>query len=148
MKPSCEWYGKGLAEWKVKNQVIESLRASVDLMAELAEQPNQPTVPQATEEQIAAKRDLDLALSLQARGVDVSEKSLAELRAVLAMPTVIDAPDWAHWRDFIRQDNLLEFMTDSELRAVISELVVEILYIRDPNRVKIRLRATAEGRIK
>nr|BAR35307.1 putative integrase [uncultured Mediterranean phage uvMED] len=144
MRPSCEWYGKGLAEWKVRDQIIGSLRASVDQMAELAQRPSLPTVHQPTEEQIAAKRDLDLALGLQARGISVSDKSLAELRAKLAMPATLPGPDWGHWADLIRQEDILQLMTDAELRAVISELVVELTYIGDPNRIEIRLRHASE----
>jgi hypothetical protein len=34
-------------------------------------------------------------------------------------------------------------MTDAELRSVLAELVEQTLYIGDPNRVEIRLRAAA-----
>ena len=141
---SCSWYGKGLAEFKVRKQVFQALRDSVDQMAERIEPPTQSKTPILTAEQIEAKRDLEMFEMLQSRGHDVSEKSLAQLRAKLAVPIESPAVDWKFWADLIRQNDLLEFMTDIELRSVLTELIEEIRYVGDSSKVKISLAVSAK----
>jgi len=140
MRPACEWYGKGLAEFKVRDQVLQVLRDSVDEMAAAAAAYS-PRSNIQTEDQIEAQKSLDMILELQAKGVEVSKKSISDLRARLAVREASLRPNWSHWADLIRQRDLLERMTDAELRPVLTELVEETLYVGDPTRVEIRLRA-------
>ena len=39
MNPACEWYGRGLAEWKVRAQVIRELREAASQVAAVLKQP-------------------------------------------------------------------------------------------------------------
>lgn len=142
MRPACEWYGRGLAEYKIREQLMDTLRASVDQMATAAEI-FAPKPQKQTQDQIEAQKNLDMILQLQAAGVEVSKKSISDLKARLAVRETASAANWPHWADFIRQHGLLEGMTDAELRSVLTELVEQTLYVGDPNRVEIRLRAAA-----
>jgi hypothetical protein len=142
MRPACEWYGRGLAEYKIREQLMDTLRASVDQMANAAET-FAPKQHKQTPEQVEAQKNLDMILQLQAAGVEVSKKSISDLKARLAVRETASGPNWPHWADFIRQHGLLEGMTDAELRSVLAELVEQTLYIGNPNRVEIRLRAAA-----
>ena len=139
MNLSCSFYGKGISTRKVRKQVIDHLINSVDDMAALAES-DQPTKPLLTAEQIAAQRDLDQCLELQARGIAIDQKSISELRAKLAVTVDLSGPDWIHWRQLIRQNNILERMVDDELRAVFSELIKQLLYVGNSVKVEITLR--------
>ena len=142
MLPQCNYYGRGLAVWKVRNQLIELLRNSVDDMA-AAMEATAPRNRTLSPEQIAAQRDLDQCLELQARGIAIDQKSISELRAKLAVTVALPGPNWGYWRNFIRQHGILERMTDDEFRSVISELVEEIRYVGSPLKVKITLRDAA-----
>ena len=140
MNLSCSYYCKGIASPKVRDQVIAHLVNSVDEMAALAESAK-PTKPLLTAEQIAAQRDLDQCLELQARGIAIDQKSISELRAKLAVAVDLPGPDWSHWRQLIRQNRILEGMPDDELRAVVSELIEELRYVGNPVEVEITLRS-------
>ena len=142
MNPSCRWYGRGMAEWKIREQLLEALRLRVDAMADLANQPR-PLNNQLTPDQVAAQRDLDMALQLRERGMDIPEASLRDLRLRLRPAQPIAGADWNNWADLIRQENFLEGMTDGELRAVLLELVEQTLYIGDVSKVEITLRDPA-----
>ena len=142
MNPSCKFYGKGLAEWKIKEQLLAALRLNVDQMVALAQKPA-PINQQPTPDQIAAQRDLELALQLRERGMEIPEASLRDLRLRLRPLASQPAANWIGWADLIRQPQFLEGMTDGELRAVLLELIDQTLYVGNPAEVKITLRDAA-----
>ena len=136
----CDYYCRGLAEWKVKAQVIEALRDAVDQMEELANQRPPDRTPILSPEQEQIRKDLDQLLVMQATGVEGLGRPISNLRRRLEVAVPSPTANWTNWAHFIRQDGFLEGMTDMELRAVVTELVEEIAYIGNPDKVKITLR--------
>lgn len=132
----CSWHGRGLAEWKITQQTLEALRSHATFDHLL------PTgAPTPTPEQQQQRQQLDQLLQLQAAGVAGLAAAIDDLQAQLAQPLpAAPGPNWAGFRDIIRRPGVLEAATAEELRAVVLELVAEIVYIGDPNRVEIRLR--------
>lgn len=132
----CAWHGRGLAEWKVTQQVVDALRqhATFDKLLPTGAPPPSPAQQQQ-------RQQLDQLLQLQAGGVAGLAAAIDDLQAQLAAPLPAAAgPNWAGFSDIIRRPGVLEAATAEELRAVVLELVDEILYIGDPNRVEVRLR--------
>ena len=142
MHAPCTYFGKGVSCDKVKAQVIAHLVNSVDDMAAAMEE-TKPRERILTPEQISAQRDLDQCLELQERGIAIDQKSISELRAKLAVTVDLPGPNWGYWRNFIREQGILERMDVVELRSVVSELVKEIRYIGHPSEVEITLRDAA-----
>ena len=136
----CSYYGKGLAEWKVRDQVIKELRESLPMMLTMVEEATKQKDDKPTPEQLALQNRLDSLLALKRMGTPEMEKAISATRAELDSLTVRQGPDWSGWADLIRQDAFLEGMTPGELRAVISELVEQIRYIGNATQVEITLR--------
>ena len=136
----CAWHGRGLAEWKVRDQVVACLREAAQQMVTLVEQATATKGTTLNAEQIAAQQQLDQLLALQASGVPSLDTAISDLRLQL-VPAPVDAPaDWSGLLDVLQTPGVIEGMTDMELRAVLLELVDEILYVGDPTAVEIRLR--------
>jgi len=134
----CKFWGRGLAEWKVRDQVIETLRTAAGRMTEIAAAPVQPAEPP---ERIAKRAQLDQLEQLQGQGVPGLEGAIDALRMdLLAPPPAPQSANWAGFRDVLLRPGTLEDASVDELRALILELVAEIIYVGDPNRVEIRLR--------
>lgn len=136
----CAWYGRGLAESKVRKQLIDALRTAVPEMVQLVEKATQTKDRQLTAEQIAAQQQLDQLLALQSSGVPALDKAISDLRKQLVVPMDEAPPDWTGLADVLSVSGVLEGMTDMEFRAVMLELVDEILYVGNPTAVEIRLR--------
>lgn len=134
----CEYWGKGLAEFKVKDQVIEALRSAA--LADVAAKPEQVTADPAK------RLQLDKLLALQNDGVPGLEESIAGIRRELEIETTETSANWAGYKALLSRPGILEAMPDEELRAVLLEFVDQILYIGDPNRVEIRLRDSSGTR--
>lgn len=136
----CRWCGRGLAEWKVRAQVLDALRARAAFASLLptAELP-------ATAETDQQRQQLHQLLSLQAQGVPGLADAIEALQDQLSAPAAVSQPDWAGFDELIRRPGVLEGATDEELRAVVLELVEEVVYVGDPNRVEVRLRGGTGG---
>ena len=134
----CQFWGRGLAEWKIQEQVIDALRTAACRMGQIAAATVQTTEPP---ERIAKRAQLDQLEQLQQQGVPGLEGSIEALRMdLLAPPPAPQSADWAGFRDVLLRPGTLEGATVAELRAVVLELVAEITYTGNPNRVEIRLR--------
>ena len=133
--PNCEYWGRGLAEWKIKNQLLETLRAAA--LSDAATQPPKAPV-------VDAKKQMQLSkmLQLKAEGVPGLDEAIAGLRRELQRigDGTQASANWSGYRDLFSRPNALETMPDEELRAVLLEFVDQIFYIGDPDRVEIRLR--------
>ncbi len=140
----CSHYGRGLAEWKVKQQVIEELCAAAaamgDAVAAAASQPAQE-VP----EQVEKRQQLAQLEALNAQGVPGLVPTIDAMRLELLAPPPIASANWAGYCELFRRPAVLHAMADEELRAVLLELLAEVLYVGDPSRVEIRLRDRPSG---
>lgn len=133
----CKWWGRGLAEWKVKVQVIDALRGAADRMATIAATPE---VQQPTAEDAAKRQQIAQLEALQAQGVPGLEATIEAMRLELLAPPPMTSANWAGFRDVIVRPGVLEAASVEELRAIALELIAELIYVGDPNRVEIRLR--------
>jgi DNA invertase Pin-like site-specific DNA recombinase len=135
---ACRWYGRGLAEWKIRQQVIDALRGGAAFASLL------PTgEPRPTPEQDHRHQQLQQLLSLQASGVGGLQVAIDDLRSQLAAPLPqAEGPNWAGLEALICRPGVLEAASDEELRAVVLELIDEVVYVGDPNTVEVRLRGS------
>ncbi len=136
----CDWYGRGLAEWKVKEQVIEELKAAVPQMLTALELATQTKDLELSSEQIAIQQKLETLLALQRSGTSDLDKSIAATRLEFDALTVRDGADWETFAPLIRQPAFFERISEGELRAICTELVEQILYVGDSMKVEITLR--------
>jgi hypothetical protein len=138
----CPLWGRGLAEWKIQAQVIEALRGAADQMATIAAAPvaaEVSTADQAKRQQVAQLE------ALAAEGVQGLEPTIEALRLELLAPPPVTSVNWAGYRELLARPGVLEVATVEELRAVVLELVKEVRYVGDPNRVEVRLRGGPSG---
>lgn len=140
MNAKCEMYGRGLAEWKVKEQVIEELKAAVPQMLSALEIATQTKDLELSSEQIAIQQRLETLLALQRSGTPDLDKSIATTRLEFDALTVRNGADWETFAPLIRQPAFFERISDGELRAICTELVEQILYVGDSMKVEITLR--------
>ena len=135
----CTWHGRGLAEWKVRAQVIGELRAAAvamtDTVTAFASRPAQEPPGQ-----MEKRQQLTQLEALAAQGVPGLEPTIEAMRLELLAPPPGGSVDWVGLRELLIQPGALESATDEELRAVALELVDQVLYVGDPGRVEIRLR--------
>jgi len=138
----CSHFGRGLAEWKIRAQVIEALRAAAERMAMLGAEPA-PLVPSPVDD--AKRQQIAQLEALQAQGVQGLEGSIEALRLELLTPPPPNSADWAGLREVLLLPGALEAATVPELRPLLHELVAELTYTGDCNRITIRLREGASG---
>jgi DNA invertase Pin-like site-specific DNA recombinase len=133
----CEWHGHGLAEWKVRQQVIGAIREGTSLQPLL-------TAPAAgvPAEDVQARYQLDQLVALQAQGVTGLEDAIDRLRLDLAAPIVASGPDWEGVAVLLGRPGVIEGASDEELRALVMECVDHVLYVGNPDRVKVRMRGS------
>ena len=138
----CSHYGRGLAEWKVRDQVIEALRGAADQMAAIAAAPTpaEPSAAMTEKQQQVAQLE-----ALRAQGVPGLEPTIEALRLELLAPPPPTSADWAGLRELLLRPGALEGATMEELRAVVHELVAELIYVGDANRIEVRLRDGASS---
>lgn len=136
----CQWYGRGLAEWKVRAQVIEAIREQASLRSLLAVPP-----PAAPVTDAPARQQLDQLIALQIQGVTGLEDVIDRLRLDLAAPLLPSDPNWDGVAALLSRPGVLEGADDEELRALVLELVDHVLYVGDPDRVEVRLRGSTCG---
>ena len=138
-RPGCKWYGRGLAEWKVKQQAIDALRAGADVMGQTLPQPAVESAV-VSAEHLELQSQLNQLLQLQRQGVNGLEASISELRVRLAPPDPVKAADWSAFTPIIKAPGLLESAVEKDLREVLMELVDEMVYIGNPDAIRITLR--------
>ena len=139
MNPKCKHYGRGLAEFRVRDQLIEALRENAQKVIQQAEKAPTPVV-ELTPEQLQASQQLEMLLTLQSQGMDVTNQ-IKEVKAKLASPVVAEIPvDWSGIAPALLEPGLIEAWTDAELRPVLLELVDKVLYVGNPAAVEIRFR--------
>jgi DNA invertase Pin-like site-specific DNA recombinase len=139
----CPLWGRGLAEWKIRAQVIEELRGAADQMATIAAAPASAEVSPADQ---AKRQQVAQLEALAAEGVQGLEPTIEALRLeLLVPPPPVASVNWAGYRELLARPGVLEVATVEELRAVVLELVEQVRYIGDPNRVEIRLRGGPSG---
>ena len=142
----CRWWGRGLAEWKVKAQVLEALRAAADQMATIAAAPVTQQLPEDT----AKRQQIAQLEALQAQGVPGLEATIEAMRLELLAPPPATSANWAGCRDLIQRSGILEGFNAEELRPLALEFIAELVYVGDPDRIEVRLRdcpseATTDG---
>jgi len=134
----CRYWGKSIAESKVQAQVIDALRTAATQMAQAAAVPAQAS---ESPKRVAKRAQLDQLEQLHQQGVPGLEGSIEALRMdLLAPPPLPQSADWAGFRDVLLRPGTLEIAGVAELRTFVLELVAEIVYVGNPNRVEIRLR--------
>lgn len=138
MNRKCDFYGRGLAEFKVREQVIAAIQFNADRLqqAQADQAPVADEHPQAAE----WKAQLDQLLMLQSSGVENLEQSIKDLKIkLLPKETKLKSANWADLAPLVRRDGFLSSMPDEKLRELLLEFVAELLYVGDPNRIEIRL---------
>ena len=70
----CSYYGKGLVEWKVRDQLIKELRDALPMMLTMVEQVTQKKDGKPTPEQLALRNRLDSLLALKRMGTPEMER--------------------------------------------------------------------------
>jgi DNA invertase Pin-like site-specific DNA recombinase len=138
----CPLWGRGLAEWKIQAQVIEELRGAADQVATIAAAPASAEVSPADQ---AKRQQVAQLEALAAEGVQGLEPTIEALRLELLVPPLVASVNWAGYRELLARPGVLEVANVEELRAVVLELVEEVRYIGDPNRVEVRLRGGPSG---
>ena len=136
----CDYYGRGLAEWKVRDQVIAELRAAAPKMRAVAETTSDTMESDQTPEQKALQQRIDSLLMLKQSGATELDKAISAARFELESMTVRPKADWAELDLLVGQPTFLEDMTSRELRAIVAEFVEEIAYVGNPMKVKITMR--------
>lgn len=133
----CQWYGRGLAEWKVRGQVIAAIREGASLRPLLDAPP-----AAAGAEDARAHHQLDQLVALQAQGVTGLEDAIDRLRLDLAAPIAPSGPDWSGVAALLARPGVIEGANDEELRTLVLECVDCVVYVGDPGRVEVRLRGS------
>lgn len=138
--PRCSWYGRGLAEWKIKGQVLEALRTQAPAMADAAVAPSREVSPSERErrEKLAQLR------ALRDQGVENLELAIAALESQAPAPEAI-GPNWVALAETFSRPGVLECATEEDLRELLLEFVDEVLYVGNPVAVEVRLRQGASG---
>lgn len=136
----CRWYGRGLAEWKIKEQVLAALTSQASAMASLAVAPQLEVDAKELE-----RRDKLIQLrGLRDQGVANLELAIAALEGQAPAPERA-GPNWAALAETFSRPGVLECALEEDLRKILLEFLDEILYVGDPLTVEVRLRQGASG---
>lgn len=139
---NCSHYGRGLAEFKVRAQVIEALRLEADRMASIASLPA-PVEPSPVD--LEKQQQITQLQALRAQGVPGLDATIEALQLELMAPPLPASANWAGLRELLQRPGVLEGATVQELRAVVLELVAELVYVGNPDRIEIRMREGPSG---
>jgi hypothetical protein len=142
-RPGCEWYGRGLAEWKVRAQAVEALRQGAELIKQALPQP--VVAGAVSAEHLELQSQLGQLLRLQGQGVDGLDASIAALRLRLAPPDPVKAADWSAFAPVILAPGGLEAIGDQDLRVVLLELVEAMVYVGRADAIRISIRNVVGG---
>jgi DNA invertase Pin-like site-specific DNA recombinase len=132
----CDWWGRGIAEAKLRKQILDALRQQVEPMARLAATPEPGVTPQELERQ----ERLAQLLALREQGVPNLEAAIEALERQAPMVTAALAPRWDSLAAILARPGVLEASTDEELRALVLEFVDEVVYLGNSATVEVRLR--------
>lgn len=138
----CEWYARGLAEYKVRGQLVEALRSAAQQLGAVAAAPAAPAMDQQQQQR---QQQLEQLRALQDQGVPGLEDSIERLERSLVMPPPESGPDWQGLAALLSRFGPIDRGSDEELRVLALEYVAEIVYIGDPSRVEIRVRQGTSG---
>ena len=135
----CEWFGRGIAESKVRDQVIAVLRTQSEHMTKIAASTAEESTLASECHEIAELQEKIRKLEeLQQSGVpelsSAIEKCNRELDA-LYLPTI--GPDWSSLLELCSLPGALERFPDSDLRTLVLQYISEIIYIGNPTNVEI-----------
>ena len=135
LNPRCDWYGKGIAESKVREQVIEALKGKADDLAKAA-----TTKPAATvsAEELERQANLKRLLEMQQSGVPGLEPAINALKKQASASELPDR-DWSTLAAVLRVPGLLDQFTDAELRKLVLDFVSELLYAGNAVKVEITI---------
>ena len=138
MNNRCDWYGRGLAEFKIKAQVIEALRQNAQQMANKSQE-RKPA--QVTPQQKQWQENLSLLLDLQKRGVPNLEPQIKDYRIKL-MPQERKrhSVDWSDLALRVRDQIDFTRFSEEDLRELFLEFVDDLIYVGNPNWIEVRLR--------
>ena len=132
----CTCYGRGLAEWKVRDQVLTSLRGQYAGLARRAAAQPRAAI---THEQLERRQQLEQLLQMRAQGVQGLDQAIEALEAAEILPAP-STPNWASLAELFSRPGVLELATEEELRPILLEFVDEVLYVGNPDTVEVRLR--------
>ena len=139
--PRCEWYGRGLAEFKVRDQVIEALMACASETADVAARPAEAQLPDQE-----TVKELELLRGMAAKGLPVGE-AIRELEDKLRNQNqrVGASANWEGMRDLFARRSFWDEATEEELRELFLEFVDEVVYLGNPHTVEVRISEAARG---
>lgn len=137
MNNKCDFYGRGLAEFKIREQVIAAINNNAERLALKAKERKPAQVnPQHEKWQ----EELAMLLDLQKRGVSGLEPQIKDYRLKLLPPeTKQSSAKWAELADTLRLRNVFAELSEKDLRELFLEFVADLIYVGDPNRIEIRL---------
>ena len=138
----CEWYARGLAEWKVRDQLVEVLRSAAEQLGAVAAAPAAPVMDQQQQQR---QQQLEQLRALQDQGVAGLEDSIERLESSLVMPPPASGPDWPALAALFSTAGVLNAGSDEELRVLALEYIAEIVYVGDTSQVEVRVRQGASG---
>jgi len=138
MNNKCDFYGRGLAEFKVKDQVIEAINANAQRLGQKGQQRKSTDV---NPEHNKWQEDLAMLLDLQKRGVPGLEPQIKDYRLKLLPPeTKQSSADWSSLAIRVRDQVDFSRFSEEDLRELLLEFVADLIYVGDPNRIEVRLR--------
>lgn len=132
----CRYENKGLAEWKVRQQVVKELCQAAAAMGQAAAAASPAQEPP---ERAERRQQLAQLEALSAQGVPGLGPAIDGLRLELLAPPPMASANWAAYRELFARPGVLANASDEELRAVMLEFVAELRYVGNPDRVEIRL---------
>lgn len=132
----CQFYGRGVAEARAREQVIEALRERAEDLAQVADIPAEVAVSQ---EELARRDQLENLRRMQRDGVPNLEAAIEalELEAIKPVPS---GPKWKDLAVLFGRRGTLELSTDEKLRELLLEFVDKLIYMGNPKRIEVRLR--------
>jgi DNA invertase Pin-like site-specific DNA recombinase len=133
----CNWYARGLAEWKIRNQLVDALRDAAQQMGPVAASLALPVIDQQQQQR---QQQLEQLRALQDQGVAGLEDSIERLERSLITTPPESGPDWRSLFELFSSPNAFDAAADEILRVLALEYIAETIYIGDPTRVEIRIR--------
>lgn len=138
MNNVCPWFSRGILERNVRQQMVDALHGAVDQMATVAATAKASGIDTG---RLEKQQQLDQLLALQGQGVPGLDSAIDALRVDLLIPDTVPAgANWHAFRAVLAEPGVLAAASDEELRAIVLELVDEIVYLGNPAEVEIRLR--------
>lgn len=140
----CPFYSRGIAEHRVRAQVIEALTLAHEQMGREAARVIAPARhPEAPQWEL----QLEQLRQLQAQGVPGLERGIEELEQRLLEPPMASGPDWRGLAAVFALPGGLGSpgVTEEILRLILLEFLQEIVYTGDPAVVDVRVKQDRQG---